>query len=102
MATPSTLLPAESTVHPEFTVEPLHVDVETATQVVRDALPGVGATATAEGVKFRTTDGTLIAILTGDRPDEPGVELHYRVAPASDTATRKARKLRQALEPYAG
>lgn len=101
MATATALRPVAHPAHPEFTVEPLHVDVETATTVVCDALPGVSATATAEGVKVRTTGGTLLAILTGDQPQAPGVELHYRVAPASDTATRKARKLHEALAAYA-
>jgi hypothetical protein len=100
MATTSSLVTCGGIEHPEFAVEPLRVDGETARAVVLDALDGLSATGTDEGIKVRTTDGTLIAILTNERPDEPSVELHYRIAPVSETATRKAGKLCGALRPY--
>jgi len=102
MATTSTLLPTAGTAHSEFSTVPLHLDLATATDLVHDALNGVTTTEADEGVKVRTTDGMLIAILTGDDPDEPTVELHYRIAPPSGVATLKARKLSRAFAPYAG
>lgn len=93
--------PRESPVHEGFATETLALDAERAREVVCDELKGVTATETAEGIKFRTTDGTLIAVLTGTHCEEPAVELHYRTEPASETATLKARRLRGALSPYA-
>ena len=87
--------------YPEFTTEPLALDAETATEIVLERLEGVTATETDEGIKFRTTGGMLIAILTGTHYEEPGVDLHYRTAPASETATLKARRLWRTLESYA-
>lgn len=84
--------------HPEFTTERLALDVQTATDLICDAVSGVTPTETTVGTKFRTQTGMLIAILTeaGD-----GVDLHYRTAPASEPATLKARRLWRALRPYA-
>ena len=84
----------------EFTTATLAIDRETAIGIVTETLGGVTATNTESGVKFRTTDGMLLAILT-EEPDGATVEVHYRTAPASETATLKARKLWRALEPYA-
>ncbi len=75
--------------------------MEAATEIILEALKGVSATETEEGIKFRTMDGMLIAILTGTHYEEPAVKLHYRTAPASETATLKARRLWRALESYA-
>lgn len=102
MATPpSTSAPDVEVDHPEFTTEQLALDAETAIEHVHEELKGVTATETDEGIKFRTTDGSLLAILTGTHYEEPAVELHYRTAPPSDTATLKAARLWRALEPYA-
>ncbi|MFB6136542.1 MAG: hypothetical protein ABEJ04_07255 [Halobacteriaceae archaeon] len=83
---------------PEFETKRLHIDAARAREVVGDTLSGVTATETAEGVKFRTTDGSLIAVLTD--AEDGGVEVHYRTAPASSAGTRKGRRLWRALEPY--
>lgn len=101
MATTSTPVPIETIERPEFATEQLRLDVEIATELIRETLNGVTATETDEGVKFRTADGTLIAILTGAHYEEPTVEIHYRTAPVSGTATLKARRLWRALEPFA-
>lgn len=98
--TSSDLVPKVNAEHPEFTTESLSVDVETATEKICDTLKGVTATETADGVKFRTTDGKLLALLTEDA-EEGTVKLHYRTAPASEVATLKARKLWRAVELYA-
>ena len=100
MDTTSTLIPVEDMKHSEFTTERLRLNVETATEIIRETLKGISATETDEGIKFRTMDGMLIAILTGTHYEDPAVELHYRTAPASETATLKARKLWRALESY--
>lgn len=98
---PSEMVPKERVEHPEFTSERLALDADRARELVGETLGNVTATDTDEGVRFRTTDGTLIAILTGTHYEEPAVELHYRTAPASETATLKARRLWRAMEPYA-
>lgn len=102
MATTSSLAPKATIAHSEFTTEPLNVDAETATEIVRETVHGVTATETAEGRKFRTPDGMLIAILTPGPGADPTVDLHYRTAPSSAVATLKARKIWRALAPYAG
>jgi hypothetical protein len=79
---------------PEFDTERLALDVATATERVHETLAGLTATETPEGIRFRTRDGTLLAVLHGSAD---GVDLHYRAEPAALPATRKARKLRTAL-----
>jgi len=96
----SELVPTEVIEHPEFTSARLRLDVETAEELICETLSSISATETDEGIKFRTSDGMLIAILTGTHYEDPAVELHYRTAPASETATLKARRLMRALGPY--
>lgn len=100
--TPSAVVPKEISENPAFTTERLSLDVDSATDVILRTLKGVSATETDEGIKFRTSDGMLVAFLTGTHYEDPVVELHYRTMPASDTATLKARRLWKALEQYAG
>jgi hypothetical protein len=97
----STPVPKGDVERAEFTTERLALEVEEARELICETLSGVTATETDDGIKFRTTDGSLIAILTGTHYEDPAVELHYRTAPASETETIKARKLWRALEPYA-
>ena len=97
----TSLVPTGDIAHPEFTTERLRLDAERATDVIQDRIGGLSSTRTDEGVKFRTMDGMLVAILTG-ADDESAVDFHYRTAPASEAATLKARKLRRGLEPYVG
>ncbi len=99
--TTSAPVPKEHVEHSEFTTESLALTVEMARELVCETLRGVTATETDEGIKFRTPGGTLIAILTGAHYEDPAVQIHYRTAPASETATLKARRLWRALEPYA-
>lgn len=95
---PATLVRTDEIEHPEFTTERLALDAERATELIREAVKGVSATETPEGTKFRTRRGMLLAILTDH---ESGVDLHYRTAPASESATLKARRIWRALRPYA-
>lgn len=82
--------------HPTFASERIPLDVATATERVVDALGGVTATETNEGVRFRTLDGTLLAVLS--ETEDGSAELQYRTAPPSETATLKARRLRRVFD----
>lgn len=84
---------------PEFTTERLALDAAAATELICDAVGGVTATETPGGTKFRTQSGMLIAIVT--EADEGTVDLQYRTAPASASATLKARRLWRSMRPYA-
>ncbi|MFB6171530.1 MAG: hypothetical protein ABEJ23_03280 [Haloarculaceae archaeon] len=84
---------------PGFASERLAVDAERATATVSDALGGLSAAETEEGVAFRTVDGMLVAVLAPGE-DDGSVELRYRTSPASESATLKARRVRAALDPY--
>ena len=87
----------------EFTTIDLTLDEEQATEIIHSTLKGLRATTTDEGLKFRTTGGRLVALLRQPLDPSPGTgsQLAYRTAPASSAATRKARKLGTALDPYA-
>ena len=91
---------ATETEYPGFETERLTLDVEEATDVIHETLEGLSATATDDGLKFRTASGTVIAILTETDHEEPAVDLHYRTRPSSSTVTLKARKLRRVLESH--
>ena len=92
--------------HPGFATERLALDPETVVERVHETLGSVTATRTEEGTKFRTPDGTLVALLTvvdeteedGGGENEPSVLFQYRVEPASQSGTLKARRLWRALE----
>lgn len=99
--TTAALVPTERPVHPEFTTEHLNVDLERATAVVDRTVRNLTATETPEGRTFRTPAGRLVAILAESTREAGTVDLHYRTAPASATATLKARTLARALRPFA-
>jgi hypothetical protein len=85
--------------HPGFASERLDLDVETVAARVRETLGEVSGTRTDEGLKFRTTDGTLVALLTPiEDEDGPAVRFQYRTEPASESGTLKARRLWEALD----
>lgn len=87
---------------PEFESLDLDVDAGEARRHVEDAVKGLSRSETEEGVRYRTTDGTLVAIV-GPRQTGSGdvrARLAYRTAPASESATRKASKIREALQPH--
>lgn len=95
---PGTLVRTARPLHPEFTRVRIALDPETALEHICAGLKGITATETDAGIKVRTTRGRLLAVLV---PDAEGLELHYRTAPAANTATLKARKLRQTVDAYA-
>lgn len=87
--------------HPGFAAERLALDPETVVERIHETLGSVTATRTDEGMKFRTPDGTLVALLTaieGDDEDDPTVLFQYRTEPPSESGTLKARRLWRALE----
>lgn len=97
----SALVPTEGSPHPEFRSRHITLDPEAAVEHVCERLKGCSATETGEGIKIRTMDGSLIAILEAADPETGGAILHYRTAPASETATLKATKVWRTLEPFA-
>jgi len=92
----------EASSRPEFETVDLDVAVEDARRTIQDTVRGLSETETDEGLTYRTRDGMLVAIL-GPRPSGSGdvkASLAYRTEPATDGATRKARKLREALASH--
>jgi hypothetical protein len=79
---------------PEFEAVELTLALPEATAQVHETVEGLYATDTDEGIRFRSFDGMLVAVL--DETDGT-VLLYYRTEPATESATRKARKLRAAL-----
>lgn len=87
---------------PEFESVDLEIDVDAAHRHLNEAMRGLNASESREGNKYRTADGMLVAIIGTDAPDgsDGTATLVYRTAPPSVPATRKARKIFEALEPY--
>jgi len=88
---------------PEFEVVDLDVDTAETDRRIEDTIKGLATAETDAGVKYRTTDGMLVAVVAS-RPSGSGdtkAQLAYRTAPASVAATRKAAKLMDALRPHA-
>jgi len=94
--------PEQSLDLPEFESIDLDVPIDDAHRAIDDAIAGLYASETEEGLKFRTADGMLVAVLA-KRPSGSGDTmscLAYRTEPASESATRKARKVHEALAPH--
>ena len=86
---------------PEFETVDLDVTPEEAQRRVDAAIAGLATAEDADGMKVRTTDGMLVAVI-GHRHSGSGdvkSRLAYRTEPASVPATRKAKKLAEALRP---
>ena len=84
---------------PEFESVDLTVDTGAARRHVEDAVAGLVASEADEVVNYRTLDGTLVAVV-GTPSEREGSTIAYRTAPASNPATRKASRLREALDPH--
>jgi len=95
------LVPAGESSRPEFRT--VHVSIEPSAAVDRicGRLKGCVATETPTEITIRTTRGELLATLKPGQGEDGGSILQYRTAPASQTATLKARSLWRALEPFA-
>jgi len=86
----------------EFSEAHLTIDRGTAADVVHSTIAGLTETTSDRVTKIRTVEGTLVAVLTDYALSSGalGTTIEYRTAPASISATRKARKIWRALEPY--
>ena len=87
---------------PEFDVMALDIGVDEAHQHIQDAVKGLTEAASAEGLRYRTHDGRLVAILAeaASGTADESATLAHRTAPLSESATRKARKIHDALESH--
>lgn len=96
------LVPAATEGRDEFTTVELAIDLDGAEKAVRSAINGLATSSTEEGLKFRTTDGMLVAVLGDGESARESVRssLVYRTAPASIPATLKANRIRRVLQPY--
>jgi hypothetical protein len=88
---------------PEFESLALGIDAEEAHEHIEDAIKGLSTADTEEGVKYRTMDGMLVAIVGPQQTDSANGQttVAYRTEPASESATRKAAKIRDALHSHA-
>jgi hypothetical protein len=84
---------------PEFESVDLGVDTGEARSHVEDAVKSLAASEADDVVNYRTVDGVLVAVV-GRSGHRDGATLAYRTAPAAMPATRKASRLREALDPY--
>lgn len=88
---------------PEFEVVDLEIDAEETHQRIEATIKGLATAETDVGIKYRTTDGMLVAVVA-PRPSGSGdtkSQFAYRTDPASVAATRKAAKIMDALKPHA-
>lgn len=83
---------------PEFRSIELGIDAGETDDHIEATIKGLATSETRDGVLYRTRDGMLVAIV---RPREGEATLAYRTGPPSESATRKASKLLEALRPYA-
>ena len=88
---------------PEFDSLDLTIDTETADQYIGDVIKGLSTSTTDGAIKYRTTDGMLVAIVGQPETEREEVKatLGFRTAPAVEAATRKASKIQEALQPHA-
>jgi len=87
---------------PEFETVNLDITAEEAHRHIDDTVAGLSPSEDSDQMKIRTTGGMLVAIIAARDSERGGVKstLAYRTEPASDPATRKAKKLAEALRPY--
>lgn len=94
--------PAAEFTDPEFDAVHLSISVADAVDLIHETVRGLHATPTEVGVKIRTTDGLLAAVVAdpGAETDAAAAVVHHRTDPASELVTRKATKLKRALTQY--
>jgi hypothetical protein len=86
---------------PEFDTVQLTIEPNEAQELIEQSLKGLGSSVTEDGILLRSSDGMLVAILRDNSPsDEYRTELAYRVAPPSELATRRGKKIFESLESY--
>lgn len=92
------MTPDDALDRPEFESVALAIDLDAARDRIEETIRGLATSETDEVVNYRTRGGTLVAVV-GAPADRDGATLAYRTAPASEPATRKASRLREALDP---
>jgi hypothetical protein len=93
----------ETLSRPEFETVDLDVGVDEIDRTIREAIKGLAVAEAEHGRRYRTTGGMLVAVVA-PRPSGSGdtmATLAYRTAPASESATRKARKVSEAVRDHA-
>jgi hypothetical protein len=91
--------PANDLARPSFTSVDLAIGLETACDRIEETVAGLAASETDGVVNYRTTDGTLVAVV-GPPSERGDAALAYRTAPAALPATRRASRLRDALDAH--
>lgn len=101
MSTETALRPTEEA-RPAFAAVDVTLPVEETMRLVQAFLKGLHATETREGMRFRTDDGMLVAVVRERALDRgvPGTRVEYRTGPPSLLATRKGEKVRETVLPY--
>ena len=94
--------PEETLERPEFESIDLDVPVDEARRAIGEAMAGLHDAETDEGIRYRTSDGMLVAVLAARHSGSGDMKatLAYRTEPASENATRKAGKVFEALQPH--
>jgi hypothetical protein len=87
---------------PEFDTVQLTIGPEEAQELVRETLKGLRSSVTEDEILLRSSAGMLVAIFRVNSPsdEQQRTELAYRVAPPSELATRKGKKVFESLESH--
>lgn len=92
----------ETLSRPEFEIVDLDVGVEATDRRIGEAIKGLVTSDVEHGRKYRTMRGTLVAVVASRPADGDGAKaaLAYRTAPPSESATRKASKVFEAVQAH--
>ena len=87
---------------PEFDTVQLTIEPTEAQELIEQSLKGLRSSVTEDGILLRSSDGMLVAILRGDSStdEQHRTELAYRIAPPSELATRRGKKVFESLESH--
>ncbi|GAA0241571.1 hypothetical protein ACFFQF_29925 [Haladaptatus pallidirubidus] len=87
---------------PEFDTVQLTIEPKEAQELIEQSLKGLQSSVTEDGILLRSSDGMLVAILHDGSPtdEQRRTELAYRVAPPSELATRRGKKIFETLESH--
>ena len=89
---------------PEFDTVYLTIELAEARKLIEQSLKGLRSSVTEDGILLRSSDGMLVATLRDNSlSDEQHLtELAYRVAPPSELATRRGKKIFESLKSHRG
>jgi hypothetical protein len=87
---------------PEFDTVQLTIEPKKAQELIEQSLKGLRSSITEDGILLRSSAGMLVAILRDNLPSDEQyrTELAYRVAPPSELATRRGKKVFETLESH--